>query len=174
MPPRSVGSPGPDARSAPAEKNRLPPVRMPHHSSASSSSSFSAASRPAVTSAFSAFRFSSRSMVMTSTRPRRSWPTGIMRPAVHAARSPLVRDDHDGARRMLDDLGAYRAHQQPGKAAHAARPENYHVGVLRSIDQFLDHKAAHGADIHRSWLGVAQMAGRLLRHLLRALLQFFQ
>ena len=75
---------------------------------------------------------------------------------------------------MLDDLAAHRAHQQPGKPAAAAGADDYQVGILRSIDQFLDHKAVHSVDLHRGGPGIAQPAGYLVRHLLSGLAQFFQ
>src|SRR6476646_764168 len=74
-PPRGVGPPVPAPRSAPAENTVAVPVSTPHQSSRSSSSSFMAASTPAVISAFSALRFSSRWIEITRIRPIRSTST---------------------------------------------------------------------------------------------------
>ncbi len=87
--------------------------------------------------------------------------------------SLLVRDDHDWASRVLDDLVTHRADQQTGETAAAACSDDYQVGILRRIDQFPGHKAVYSVDGHRGWPGIAEPAGGLLRHLLSGLAQFF-
>src|SRR5215469_6038316 len=44
--------------------------------------------------------------------------------------------DHDRTGRVVRDLAAHRAHQEPGKPAAAASPHDEHVGAIRGIDEF--------------------------------------
>jgi len=54
--------------------------------------------------------------------------------------SPLVRDDHDWACRVLDDLAAHRANQQPGETAAAACADDYQVGICEASTSSLTTK----------------------------------
>jgi hypothetical protein len=61
-----------------------------------------------------------------------------------------------------------------GETAATARADDYQVGVLRGIDEFLDHKAVHSMDSYRGGPGIAQLAGRLLRHFLSGVPQVLE
>ena len=45
-------------------------------------------------------------------------------------RSPHVRDDYYWACRVLDNLAAHRAHDEPAQATAGALSEHYQVGIL--------------------------------------------
>jgi hypothetical protein len=87
-------------------------------------------------------------------------------------RSPVVRDDHDWAYRVIDDLAAHRAKQQMRESTATARPNDYQVGISRSSDEFPDDEAAYGTDLHRGWPGITEPAGCPLRQFLGPLAQF--
>jgi hypothetical protein len=51
--------------------------------------------------------------------------------------TPLLTDDHDRAGRMVGDLLAHRAEQQPGEAAAAARSDHDEIGAGGLVEERL-------------------------------------
>src|SRR5215468_10035237 len=75
-------------------------------------------------------------------------------PGRNSASLPLAAHHHDGAVRVVHNLIADRADQQPAEAAPAAGPDDDQVGRARCLDQLLRREAAGGTHRHRGWLGI--------------------
>src|SRR5262252_3884929 len=94
--------------------------------------------------------------------------------SITAGTSTLAAHNHDRAVRVVHDLAADRADQQPGEAARAPGPDDQQVGGAGRLDQLLSRKAGNGAHRHRGRLGLTELAGRLQRQFLRVLLRLLQ